>query len=288
MSADLTMACRMAKACDVTYYIGSAGGPTSCPTYHDVGFTALPETFAAGGINAALVGTTATEIVVAFRGTLPINTEDWNEFILSIRDWVNDGAALLATVPYTNGMVHRGFGGALDLLWNNVSAAVLAQQAGGALRVVVTGHSKGGALASLAAMRMQHDMATTPAAVYTYGSPRPGNTQFARDYSARILHSWRFENTDDLVPHLPPIVLLLDFLAKADSRLSGLSAHDYHHVGVLEFINWTGRIMEGSSLTLDAQRLAHLAELAPTGQLQQMSLDHSLERQYIPKLQGAV
>ncbi len=152
------------------------------------------------------------------------------------------------------------------------------------LPVVVTGHSKGGALASLAALRMQFEAAITPAAVYTYGSARAGNTQFQRDYDAKILRHWRFENADDLVPHLPPITPLLAFLAQIDPRLSGLSSHGYHHVGLLEFLNWTGGITEGSTFGLDVERLAHLVQLIPDGKVQKLAHDHSLEKQYIPKI----
>jgi hypothetical protein len=272
----------MAKACDLAYFVGLSG-LTSRPFYEDVGFTDTPQMFTANIINSALVGTTETEVVLAFRGTLPIDTDDWDDFVESIRDWVNDGEANLVEAEYTVGLVHQGFNHSLDLLWDDVLAAVEAQHAATKLPVVVTGHSKGGALASLAAMRLQKDAAITPD-VYTFGSPRAGNTLFAKDYNSKILDSWRFENKDDLVPHLPPIVLLLDFLAKADSRLAGLSAHDYHHVGLLEFLNWSGPIVQGSSLALDAQRLTHLAELAAANQIKQVAIDHSLEKQYIPRL----
>jgi hypothetical protein len=101
MGVDLKTACRMAKASDVTCFIDRPGGPTSCSFYGDVGFTAAPQTFTANVINGALVGTTGTEVVLAFRGTLPINTDDWDAFVESIRDWDNDGEANLVNAEYT-------------------------------------------------------------------------------------------------------------------------------------------------------------------------------------------
>jgi len=283
MSTDLDTAVRMAKACDVAYSIGAPGGITSSRYYDNVGFTSEPNAFAAAIINAALVGTTGSEVILAFRGTLRIDTDNWDEFVESVQDWANDGAVKLVDVSYTAGLVHQGFQRSLDLLWPDLIDAVRSQQTASKLPVIVTGHSKGGALASLAAMRLQNETGISPC-VYTFASPRAGNTQFARDYNAKLPKSWRFENSDDLVPHLPPTVLLLDFLAEADPRFAGLSAHDYHHVGLLEFMDWGGTIVEGSSLLLDAQRLTHLAELGTTGQIQKVAEDHSLDGQYIPKL----
>jgi hypothetical protein len=274
----------MAKAGDVAYSISHPSGPTSCPFYNDVGFTAIPQTFVAGVINAALVGTTPTEVILSFRGTQPIDTDNWDAFIDSIHDWVHDGEADLVTAPYTTGKVHRGFDESLELLWTDVLSAVEAQHTASQLPVVVTGHSKGGALASLAALRLQFEAGITPAAVYTFGSARAGNTQFWRDYQGKILRHWRFEHQDDLVPHLPPTTPLLAFLAQIDPRLSGLSSHGYHHVGLLEFLNRTGTITEGSSFALDVDRLSHLAQLIPAGQIQKVAHDHSLRKQYIPKI----
>ena len=134
----------MAKASDVCYSIGAPGGLTSCPFYNDVGFTSPPRSFTADMINAALVGATATEIILAFRGTLPIDTADWNGFIDSVDDWVHNGEAVLVKAPYAPGLVHQGFSASLETLWSSAAAAVR-QLTATQLPVVVTGHSKGGA-----------------------------------------------------------------------------------------------------------------------------------------------
>jgi hypothetical protein len=69
---DLTLACRMAKACDCTYAIGRPGGPAASPSYAAVGFTSPPAIIEADGINAALLGPTAEGLLLAFRGSLPL------------------------------------------------------------------------------------------------------------------------------------------------------------------------------------------------------------------------
>jgi hypothetical protein len=281
---DQATALRMAKASDVTYYIDHPGGVAACPFYHDVGFSAAgPQTFLMG-INAALVGTTTTEIVVAFRGTLPVEQSDWNGFVNMVNDWANDTNAFLTAVPWSAGLVHRGFASSLDSLWTGVLPAVQAALvAAPLLPVVVTGHSKGGAMATLSALRLFKN-GIAPGGVYTYGAPRTGNTAFAKEYDTNIPQHRRVENTDDIVPHLPPSATLLNFLATVDPRLSNLSVHAYDPVGLLEFLNWGGGVTEGDSLFIASDRLLHLGKLAVTGQVKQIFEDHKLEKQYLPKL----
>jgi predicted lipase len=62
------------------------------------------------------------------------------------------------------------------------------------MRVLLTGHSLGGALATLAA----HDLAThcglTNCQVYTFGAPRPGNRAFRREYDQLVPDTWHIIN----------------------------------------------------------------------------------------------
>jgi len=43
-------------------------------------------------------------------------------------------------------------------------------------------------------------------AMYTYGQPRVGNSAFADAFNARVKSSWRFYNTDDIVPSVPRLM----------------------------------------------------------------------------------
>jgi len=77
---------------------------------------------------------------------------------------------------------------------------------------VVTGHSLGSALATLFVMEnaSKHTFDITTAC--TFASPRVGNMEFARAFDQLSLDSWRFVNTLDIVPKLPPhIPLLLEY-----------------------------------------------------------------------------
>lgn len=63
-------------------------------------------------------------------------------------------------------------------------------------KVIVTGHSLGGALATLAAYDLELH-ASVPAhklECYTFGAPRVGNYPFAYDYDQRVPNTWNVIN----------------------------------------------------------------------------------------------
>lgn len=282
MPANLSLACELAKACNVTYYEALPGGATSCPSYADIGFVDTPDIIESGVINAALVGSTKSSVILAFRGTLTPATDNWQQFWDSALDWLNDAAAELITVPYTPGLVHQGFSSSLDGLWSSTLASLKKRLATG-LPLYVTGHSKGGALAALAAIRLLRAESITPTAVYTFAGARAGDISFAKNYATQITTHWRYENTDDIVPHLPPTLAVLGLLTAVEPRLKTLTSHEYRSVGTLQFINWNTQIV-GQSILLDAERLTSFLELVAKEQIEQVAADHSLENQYLPKL----
>ncbi len=71
-------------------------------------------------------------------------------------------------------------------------------------RVVVTGHSLGGALATLCAVDLQYNFADkVTIEAYTYGAPSVGNDGFRTSYNRRVPNSYRVVHGMDLVPALP-------------------------------------------------------------------------------------
>jgi hypothetical protein len=70
--------------------------------------------------------------------------------------------------------------------------------------VTICGHSLGGALATLLALDVAANTVFTDPAVYTYGSPRTGDSLFASTYDQVVSNSYRIANRLDIVPALPP------------------------------------------------------------------------------------
>jgi triacylglycerol lipase len=135
--------------------------------------------------------------VLAFRGTFP----------LSIDNWLTDADAPLGPAPDSApGQVHRGFADAFSGLAATVDQFLAGLDDG--LDLWVTGHSLGGALATLASVHL----AGRPSfcGVYTFGSPRVGDAEYAGVYKA---DHFRVVNDNDIVPRVPPKDL------------------SYHHVG---------------------------------------------------------
>lgn len=69
-------------------------------------------------------------------------------------------------------------------------------------QVFVTGHSLGGAMASIAATDLAIKKIVTPV-LYTFGQPRTGDSTFAQLTAKNVPRSYRVVNANDPVPHLP-------------------------------------------------------------------------------------
>lgn len=70
--------------------------------------------------------------------------------------------------------------------------------------IYVTGHGLGGAFAILAAVDIKQ-LYQNADAVYTFGQPRVGNTQFANYYSKQLPETYRVIHYADIIPHLPAV-----------------------------------------------------------------------------------
>lgn len=71
--------------------------------------------------------------------------------------------------------------------------------------VLITGHSLGGALATIAALDFKRSLKfKNELAVYTFGSPKIGNNNFVKVYNKKVKNSFRIVNDEDIVPQAPP------------------------------------------------------------------------------------
>lgn len=149
--------------------------------------------FAAGpdGRDGASIYESDSDVILAFRGTL-------TDGPAVIEDWVNDFRADFTTDSRFPGRVHSGFLASITGLWPAILPAVEHFSAD-ARTLIITGHSKGGALAFLAGYLLS---ARRPLVV-TFAAPRVGDGTFASAYTVPTL---RFENPADVIPKVPVIL----------------------------------------------------------------------------------
>lgn len=146
----------------------------------------LLETFDQDGTQAILVRM-GESLVLAFRGTEAMRFSDIRTDLDAV------------TVPCgSGGMIHRGFKRAFEAVRADVDR-VLQQSEHAARPLYVTGHSLGGALATIAARQMDH--AGGIAACYTFGAPRVGDEVWISSMKTPL---YRLVNAADAVTMLPP------------------------------------------------------------------------------------
>jgi hypothetical protein len=276
---------RLICACNCSYQIDGSGTLPTDPAdrfYSGAGFIKAPKTFLADTINACLVETNPDGVVLAFRGTLTFDIHDFD----SMRDWLNDFTAELVHPDWlpddSPARVHKGFLATLEILrllgaLDEVNFQL--QAAGPGAQLFITGHSKGGGVAPLAALRFWTKN-QTPSQVITFAAPRVGNRAFADVYNNARIISTRYEFQDDIVPHVPPrIGGLVDQLKKIPwigSKFENIPLADYESVGLLRFIDWSNEI-EADSLQLENQRDLHLVFIIWRQQFDQFRADHSID-----------
>ncbi|MEB3269711.1 MAG: lipase family protein [Leptolyngbya sp.] len=123
-------------------------------------------------------------------------------------DWLNNFQFRQKTYPYgdessTEIRFHRGFMAAYFAVRDRVTE-VMKQYPQAAM--VVTGHSLGGALATVAALDLQYNITQhtqQPLTVYTFGAPRVGNAALIASFEQRVLDSHRYVYGRDLVTEVP-------------------------------------------------------------------------------------
>lgn len=199
------------------------------------------------------------KIIVAFRGS---------EVILD--DWITNSKIRQTAGPFGN--VHRGFKAALNWVWLSIEETIediRAEKPPEKQQTLwLTGHSLGGALATMAAATCKFN--ETPIVVnglYTFGQPRVGSEKFASNFNAAFRsQTFRFVNNNDVVTRVPPSIC------------------DYSHVGQLKYFDQKGMFNADADLSwwdqfwdrmgghLDTVRDRHPDSI----------IDHSLDGRYLP------
>jgi hypothetical protein len=129
--------------------------------------------------------------LLAFRGTEADNNND------------KAADAEIDRTPEAGALVHSGFKRYLDSVWGQVTQCVAGYRANHPNQnICITGHSLGGALATLAFTRL-NDPASS---LITFGCPRVGNPAYCNVVAtaARTRACYRLVDNLDIVTHVPP------------------------------------------------------------------------------------
>ncbi len=127
-------------------------------------------------------------IVLAFRGT---EAE-------SIKDIKADADARTIKCEESKGKIHSGFNQAFKAVHLQIQTKLDDKEFDNT-PLFITGHSLGGALATIGAKRLKHKGGI--AGCYTYGSPRVGDEEWVSEIKTPI---YRLVNAADCVTMLPP------------------------------------------------------------------------------------
>ena len=174
--------------------------------------------FTAQGSTQCYVAHTEDFVIVAFRGTQVLKPGASIHFLDVLRDFYVDTKFSLIDCA-EGGSIHKGFKAALDEVWEDQVRPHLDRLDDGRRTFWFTGHSLGGALATLAASRFK-----SVSGVYTFGSPVVGDQEFAQKFRVAA-KTYRFVNNEDLVAQLPA---------------PGSHGLTYEHVGHLKLIDSSG------------------------------------------------
>lgn len=162
--------------------------------------------------------------IVGFRGTELKSSK-------MISDVITDIRFKFTEFPY-GGLVHRGFMESVEGLWPSLSNELKNLLAHNPrLQIFFTGHSLGGAGASLAASLAKHEGIRINS-LYTFGSPMVGNQDFA---NISFKPHFRFTNYNDPIPQLPPRL----------SAITNFSSNNYVHFGESFYFDEIGKLHKG-------------------------------------------
>jgi len=137
-------------------------------------------------------------LVIAFRGT---EVKERSDIWADIKIWKTKRGK-------RKGLVHTGFKDELDKIWPDVLNYMRENTD---KKLYMTGHSLGGAMATIAASRVLPAQANHNARyaapleeIYTFGAPRAGNEDFVQ--TLKFPHH-RLQNNNDVVCRVPSVLL---------------------------------------------------------------------------------
>lgn len=125
-----------------------------------------------------------------------------------MKNWLYNLNTITTSYPSCSGCnVHLGFYSAylgVSPLVGNLVQRLLSQFRDA--KLIITGHSLGGAMAVLCALDMKEIFGNVDV-LYAFGQPRVGNQKFADFIQAQVPNYYRIVHNADTVPHVPQSIL---------------------------------------------------------------------------------
>ncbi|EIE18845.1 alpha/beta-hydrolase [Coccomyxa subellipsoidea C-169] len=182
--------------------------------------------------------------------------------VQGLKAWAKAQSVMLYGVEHDEIWVHEGFNEAyqsvkprvLDIFDEIIGECVNSRSPAAGKsnddrwRVYLTGHSMGGALATLCAYELAaRDYGNVPepaVTMYSFGQPRVGNLPFSSDYDEVVPDSWRVKNANDIVTRVPSLL-------------------GYHHIGVEVQMFPDGQLTISRETSDDLREGAFAADIIP-------------------------
>ncbi len=125
-------------------------------------------------------------------------------------------------IPGIPGRVHAGFYRAVNSLWDSIKSTLVETfdvDTTNPTKIYLTGHSKGGAMASIAAILLNGDTdLPNVTQVVTFASAKAGDSAFAKAYNLQV-NQTSYEYHLDIVPFLPPSQATMDAMDENGTTL---------------------------------------------------------------------
>ncbi len=118
--------------------------------------------------------------------------------LMDVFEDLNFEMTTFSTTSGDFGKVHRGFYDEFI----NLKVELLRANMNQCSKIVITGHSMGAAIATLMGLYCSV-IIRKPVEVYTFGSPKVGDTTFVNAFDKYVSKSYRYVNGGDPVPFLP-------------------------------------------------------------------------------------
>ena len=187
-SVDARDLLRALDYCELAYELD-----TSKDAHPNTWFVHDSATDTTAGVTRELLPDGSFDVYVCFAGTQ------------SKRNWLTNFDVVPKRSDWcgVSSLVHAGFSDAYDSVEKQVTNAVRDQQKAGSIRrVIVTGHSLGGALAVLCAAHLSCEISELAPVVrvVTFGAPAVGDATFAKAFKSKVPNCVRVSNPYDPIP----------------------------------------------------------------------------------------